>query len=300
MQKVLVIHSWGLGDLLLATPMLKSLSLSGYQVDLVLFSAANTIILQENDFIDNIFVFKKRWEFIKFYKQYDYVVSTAGTDPKKIAILNFLIGAKKIFSAHQQKDLHRIEMNLKIVKDLVTQTTKEPYIYIKKESNIVEKYLKKDQKNVGFAVGSGKTQKFKRWKKFKELAEAVEANRLLFIGPDEYDLEEHYKDTNVTIVKESLEDTIALISQLDLLVGNDNGLMHIGYATAIDTITIYGMTNPKETGGYRKNSWSVALNMECMPCFDPKTDKIGCKTIDCLENLSFAEVYKRVEGALHQ
>ena len=290
MKKVLVVHSWGMGDMILATPMLKSLKLSGYRVDLIVLSQINKQLLQNNDFIDNIFVLDSKWQFIKFFRSYDYLVSTAGTNPKKIRQLNLLIGAKKVFTAAQEKDLHRIDMNLKIVSELLTKQVKDPYIYINDNKSIIKKYLKDGMKNIGFAVGSGAKQKFKRWDSYKELISKLKGNKLLFIGPDEVELEAVYKDLDVTVVKENLEDTIKIISQLDLLVGNDNGLMHIGYATKINTVTIYGMTNEKETGGYRKNNKSVFLDMECRPCFDPATDKVGCQTYDCLKMLPVKQV----------
>lgn len=295
-MKVLVIHSWGLGDLLLATPMLKSLHLNGYSVDLVLFSDIK-ILLKDNDFINNIFVLKSKFEFVKFFKRYDYLVSTAGTNPKKIQKLNYIIGAKKVFASYQEKNIHRIDMNLKIVEDLLTTRVNEPYIYINNNSVLLKKYLKKG-KNIGFAVGSGSKQKFKRWDKYRELISKVDGNKLLFIGPDEVELEKEYKNLDVTIVKESLEDSVKLISNLDLLVGNDNGLMHIGYATSINTITLYGMTNEKETGGYRKNNETIFLDMDCRPCFDPSTDRVGCDTFDCLKNLQVSEVLKRCQQFL--
>jgi ADP-heptose:LPS heptosyltransferase len=200
------------------------------------------------------------------------------------------IRAKKVFGSIQERDLHRIDMNLKIVESLLKKRTKEPYIYIDKNKTILRKYLKQNKKNIGFAVGSGSKQKFKRWGKYKELIKNINGNKLLFIGPDEKELEAEYQDLDVTIVKESLEDTVNIIAHLDLLVGNDNGLMHVGYAAKINTVTIYGMTNEKETGGYRENNHAVFLEMPCRPCFDPSTDYVGCQTFDCLLNLQEQKV----------
>ena len=297
-MKILVIHSWGIGDMLMATPMLKSLKLSGYSVDLAIFSPANEIVLQDNDFVDNIFLISSKLSFIQFFKKYDYLVATAGTNPKKIKLLNLLIGAKKVFSSVQVRDIHRIDMNLKIVSELIVKQDKEPYIYMSKNKNILEKYLSKDKRNIGFAVGSGSNQKFKRWDKYRELIEKTEGNKLLFIGPDELELEEEFRDLDVTIVKEKLEDTIKIVSGLDFLIGNDNGIMHIGYVTKVNSLTIVGMTNEKETCGYRENNHHIFLDMQCRPCFDSVTDRVGCKTFDCLRDLSVEKVYEQCQQYL--
>jgi len=296
MNRILVFHSWGMGDMIMATPMLKSLALSGYKVDLVTTSEINKRILKNNDFLENIFVIDKIWKMIMFFKRYDYLVATAGINPKKIRLLGKLLGVKKVFCGEQEKDIHRIDMNLKIVKPLLKNVTKEPYIYINNNQEVLEKYLI-NQKNIGFAIGSGSRQKFKRWSYFKELIQKIDGNKLIFIGPDEKELEEEFKDLGI-IVKENIENTINLISNLDLLIGNDNGLMHIGYATKINTLTIFGMTNEKETGGYRKNNESVFLNLECRPCFNPATDYVGCSDFKCLKELSVEEVYKRCQKFL--
>ena len=299
MSKVLVIHTWGLGDMIMATPMLKSLAKSGYRVDLAITSPVNKVLLQGNDFIRNIYIIKSLKDFIRLFGRYSYVVGTAGINPQKIKIIGYLLGAKRVFAAKQQKNLHRIKMNLKIVAPLLKIVDEEPYISIKPLADSVKKrYLASEGKTIGFAPGSGIKQSFKRWGGFRELIQRVDGNKLVFIGPDEQELVKEFEGLDVTVVQESLENTISLIAHLDLLVGNDNGLMHIGYATNINTVTIYGMTNEKETGRYRENNESVFLDMECRPCFDPSTDTIGCDTIDCLKFLKVEEVLQRCQKYL--
>ncbi len=296
MKRVLVFHSWGMGDMIMATPMLKSLSLSGYRLDLVTTSEINKKILKNNNFLENIYVIDKMWRILRFFGKYDYLVTTAGINPKKIRLLGKFLGVKRTFCANQRKDTHRINMNLKIVKPLLKKIDKEPYIYINNNQEVLKKYLK-PSKNIGFAVGSGAKQKFKRWPYFKELIQKINGNKLIFIGPDEAELEDEFKDLGI-IVKESIEDTINLISNLDLLVGNDNGLMHIGYATKINTVTIFGMTNEKETGGYRDNNENIFFDMECRPCFDPSNDYVGCSNFDCLKKLSVEKVLEKCQKYL--
>jgi len=295
-MKVLVLHSWGMGDMIMATPMIRTLAYNGYKVDLVTFSNINKIILQGNDFIDNIFVVDSKWKLLRFFKQYDYLVATAGTNPKKVKLANYFIQAKKFFVLPQQKDIHRIDVNLNTISSLVDKLYKNPYIFLQKTNNIT-KYLAKDKKNIGFAIGSGAKQKFKRWDKYKELIKKLDGNKLIFIGPDEVELEEEFSSIDATIVKEDILDTIYLISKLDLLVGNDNGLMHIGYATDINTVGIFGMTNEKETGNYSHGT-VVCMPMSCRPCFDSSTDFLGCDDYQCLYQISTNKVLKECQKYL--
>ena len=273
----------------MATPMMKSLKMSGYSVDLAIFVEANMALLRENQFLENIYKIGSIWEFREFYKKYDYLIATAGVNPWKVRIINiFLVGAKKFFAKRQKRDIHRIDMNLEIASPLLTKSTREPYIFLNRTIQC-GKYLVESKKNIALAVGSGSKQKFKRWSGFRDLAKRLKdsANIIILLGSDEVELESEFRDLGLKIVKEPLESVVALISKVDLLVGNDNGLMHIGYALGVNTVTIFGMTNPKETGSYRDNSSNVYLeDLDCRPCFDPSNDKIGCRSLECLNDIS--------------
>ena len=290
-MRVLVLHTWGMGDLIMLTPMLRSLKASGFEVDLVL-THDYRLILQKNDFLNNIYVFNSKFELLKLRKKYDYLIASAGTNPKKVAFLSYILGIKNYFATYQLKNIHRIDVNIQMVKKILKKIIKEPYIYVPNED--VSEYLA-SHKNIGFAVGSGAKQKFKRWPYFKDLIKKIKGEKLVFIGPDEKELEEEFKNLDVTIVKEPLDKIIAIISKLDLLIGNDNGLMHIGYATNINTLTIFGMTNEKETGGYREKNKNVFLDLECRPCFDSSSDYIGCNSFDCLTKLSVEKVIEKCQ-----
>jgi ADP-heptose:LPS heptosyltransferase len=227
----------------------------------------------------------------KFWRRFDYLVGSAGISPTKIHWLGKILGVKKSFGGRQIPNLHRIEVNLKIAEPLLKETTKEPYLYISPRERIAH-YLKKGVKNIGFGVGSGSKQKFKRWKKFRELIEKIDGNKLIFIGPDEVELEKEFQGVG-EIVKIGLEDLPGLIARLDLVVANDNGIAQIGYGVKTNCVTIFGMTNHLETGGYRPNNLPVYLPLQCRPCFDPSTDKLGCQEYLCLSQLPVEKVLEQ-------
>jgi len=293
MKKVLVFHSWGIGDLIMATPMLRTLAINGYKVDLFLTSETNSLVIKNAPFINKVFVGRSYLNIFLFFKKYDYLISTACIDPKKVKLLNFIINAKHVLTGIQLNNEHRIDTNLRIVSPIVDKYTRHCYIYNDANENILKKYLKKG-KNIGFAIGSGSKQKYKRWDitKFRKLIQRFDANKLVFIGPDERELEDNIRTLNVTLVKENINNIIKIISNLDILIGNDNGLMHIGYATGIRTFTIFGMTNEKMIGGYdlTKNH-AIYLNLQCRPCIDSIHDTPGCNTYQCLMDLTVDTVY---------
>jgi len=307
-MRILIFHNGGLGDTIMATPVMQMLYNNEYKLDLILHSKINREILKGLDIFENIYVIEKKTKLLPFilknYKKYDYLVGTIPANPKKVKKLGFLLGVKKVFVKFNEKNKHRIYDNIENVKPLLKDLTFfKPYIYLKEDRNIIDKYISKTKKNLGFAIGSGKNQKFKRWdiKKYIKVFENFKnENILVFIGPDEEDLFDKIKNISyIKIVRENILDTIAIINNLNLLIGNDNGLMHIGYALNKKTLTIFGMTNELEIGGYNKNNIAVFRKMMCRPCFDYLSDKIGCSSFDCLNSLSVKMVIKYIEKALN-
>lgn len=307
MKKILILHTWGIGDTIMATPMMKEVKKQGYNVDVLLTSKANVMILKNNNFINNIFLIENKLSWIKFlfkkFLYYDILVSTIGINHRKVKTISLLLGIKKVFSKYSEDNTHRIIDNMYFLKDLNRNfqipTKIEPFIY-HENFCYIDKYIKKDKINIGFAIGSGHTQDYKRWDTknyihlFKKL---IDINILVFIGPDEEEfLEIMQKQNNITIVSEKLNDAINIISNLNLLVGTDNGLMHVGYGLKIPTITLFGMTNEKEIGGYNTLiNQNICLDISCRPCINSKMKQFVCdKELQCLKKISVNVVYKKI------
>ncbi|BCD60567.1 MULTISPECIES: glycosyltransferase family 9 protein [unclassified Nitratiruptor] len=315
MKRVIIFHNGGIGDTIMATPMMQMLYDNGYTIDLLLHSSLNKTIITGLNIFENIYVIDKKSHLFFFalrnFKKYDYLIGTVGADVKKLQKLSLLIGAKKWFGKYNEKNRHRIDENIDVVRDLLqkNQIKRDPYVYLQENEKIIEKYIEKYRKNIGFAIGSGKNQKFKRWdiENYKKLFEKYQdENILVFIGPDETDLKKQLKECkNITVVDESLINTIAIINHLDLLVGNDNGLMHIGYALKKKTLTLYGMTNRLEIGGYDERiNHSIDLELPCREsgCFDSKIWGIRCikASFECLDKITPKMVENKIEAILKE
>lgn len=66
--------------------------------------------------------------------------------------------------------------------------------------------------------------------------------------------------------KTTLKEAIALISQIDVLVTNDSGLMHVASAFGRPVVAMYGSTDYRHTPPFSKYSEIVSLDLECAPC----------------------------------
>jgi ADP-heptose:LPS heptosyltransferase len=67
--------------------------------------------------------------------------------------------------------------------------------------------------------------------------------------------------------KTNLKQLAALLQEVDLLVTNDSGPMHIAAALGTPVVAIFGPTNPKRTGPYGEIHRVIRGSAKCSPCF---------------------------------
>jgi len=90
----------------------------------------------------------------------------------------------------------------------------------------------------------------------------------------------------------SLRELMAIIAESDLLVTNDSGPMHIGYAVGTPLVAIFGSTSPEHTGPVGKTDVVIRKNMACSPCFERECRK---NELACMDLITSDEVYSAVK-----
>ncbi|MBN1365581.1 MAG: lipopolysaccharide heptosyltransferase II [Syntrophaceae bacterium] len=91
--------------------------------------------------------------------------------------------------------------------------------------------------------------------------------------------------------KTDLREAIYLISQCDLFISNDSGLMHIACALNIPTVAIFGSTNPITTSPMGSKSVIVRKEVSCSPCL-----KKTCPTdFRCMNLISVDDVFNAAQ-----
>ena len=91
-----------------------------------------------------------------------------------------------------------------------------------------------------------------------------------------------------------LPQVMALIEQMDLLVTNDSGLMHVGAALGRPLVALFGSTNPVTTGPWSNKSVIVSNEMECAPCL-----KRECPSdFMCMKGLEATQVLDACMGQI--
>lgn len=95
--------------------------------------------------------------------------------------------------------------------------------------------------------------------------------------------------------KTTLRELAALISEADLLLTNDSGPMHIGYAVRTPLVAIFGSTSPQHTGPVGRDAVVLKKEVDCAPCLERE-----CRRGDlrCMDLITAAEVYEAGEKLL--
>jgi heptosyltransferase-2 len=63
--------------------------------------------------------------------------------------------------------------------------------------------------------------------------------------------------------KTGLRELAAVISESDILVTNDSGPMHVGYAVGTPVVAIFGSTSPEETGPVGEGNIVIRKSLDC-------------------------------------
>ncbi len=99
----------------------------------------------------------------------------------------------------------------------------------------------------------------------------------------------------------SLGQVAALLSQAELLITNDTGIMHIGTAVTKNVIAIFGPTT--EVLGFfpfRGNARVIEKKLNCRPCSYHGTDTCPRKHFNCMRSISVNEIIEETRNMLQR
>jgi len=224
------------------------------------------------------------------------------TDGRRILLTHAVIRDKEILRKHQ------VEYYLAILRAMGCEApTREPHLHVgvKEDAAIRGLLSSHGVTEEDFLVGLSAGAIFgpaKRWpvERFAAIGDRSRERwgaKVLLIGSEKdgstcLDLSQAMKHEVLNLCgKTSLGEAMALIQRCRFFVSNDSGLMHIGAALGVPTVSIFGSTNPVATGPRGKWARMVKHDLDCSPCLKPEC-RIGYR---CLLSVETEEVWEAME-----
>ncbi len=222
------------------------------------------------------------------------------------ALLAFLSGAKKRIGLKtgDRSYLYNIKIEIKnndyfhkrnfylsLVKSLGFNVVPLPQPKIKEEwiENLSKKINLNNNKTVCIHPWAGKI--YKRWdlENFLKVAENLSSKATVYCIGSKNEATE-IKMPNDRIInltgKLSLGELCALMSKVNLFIGNDSGPMHLASLFNIPTIALFGSADERRWGPTSEKSFVLRGAPRCEHCIGRKCDK----SFRCVRNIKVSDV----------
>ncbi len=210
--------------------------------------------------------------------------------------------------------VHHIEYYLNLLLKSGLQAEKSsPWIYLSLDERQQARARLEELKRPVIAINPGATYgSSKRWhpRRFAEVAWKVinelHGSVVILGGPSEAAIAAeiaglleaadtlHKSEPRHLVLagKTSLRELAAVISESDILVTNDSGPMHMGYAVGTPVVAIFGSTSPEATGPVGEGDIVIRKALDCSPCFERECSKGDLK---CMDLITTEDVFSAVQ-----
>jgi heptosyltransferase-2 len=281
-MKILFIHTWGMGDLIMLTPALRALHerYPNIQIDFLITTRAALFPIKKCSWINNIFYCENSPKaFLKTLPKlrrtrYDYGLVTSGVKPWKSSFFMSLLRIDNkigeywnkpnslVFNYNYKfdKTQHRLTSNIKLLSKLIDKNvSKQPFFCLDKEDyDFADKYIEenflKESTLFGIHPGCNKSTSYRRWPvehyiKLIKMLQETSLTPLLFIGPDESDLGDLIRNkTNIQVVRDTtMYQTASLLSKCKFFLNSDSGLGHVASCFDVELFIIFGPADDRIT-----------------------------------------------------
>lgn len=339
-EKILLVQTAFIGDVVLTTPLIKAVKKKFSNSKLsVLVIPQTAELLMNNPYVDEVIVYDKRgqekslhafFQLVNKIKQEKFDLALV---PHRSYRSSFLVFLSKIperigFDKNQanffltkkvtyQNNLHEIDRNLSLIQaNGLKLEEKLPELFPDKNNfTTVENFLTENEVKLAdplIAIAPGSTWATKRWllEGFAKVADWLiqkEKAKVVLIGSKED--EKLANDIGnlmqtkpvVACGKLSLLESAVLLSKCKLLLANDTAPVHMAVAMKTPVVEIYGSTVPA-FGFYPYGDGHLIIekNLPCRPCGIHGHQKCPLGHFRCMKEISAEEVFNTVVKKLKE
>ncbi|ACO04079.1 MAG TPA: lipopolysaccharide heptosyltransferase II [Persephonella sp.] len=332
-MKIVVWQTAFLGDLILTTPLIKSLKNLYPESQIHLISKPfGKDVFKGNPYLDELIVFDKKRDstisLIKRLRREGYDIAISPHRSHRASYVLFLSGIKKRIGfdragfsflytdkvPHRFDGTHEIKRNLSLLKKLESYDKGKidslPELFLSEEEDrFFESFGLEDKKYITIAPGS--KWETKRWTEegFSELIdELVKMGESVVIigGKEDVQVSKRIVDrlshkSNVIDLtgSTSLRESFSVVKHSKLLISNDSAPVHIAVSFNTPVVDIYGPT-VREFGFYPYRNGVVveAEGVVCRPCGLHGHRKCPTGTFECMKKITPQKVLKAVKRFL--
>ena len=331
LEKILVVSNTGLGDTILSTPAIITLKKSFPEMHIT-FMTQNKIfpLFKDFEYVDDVEIYKSGFFnqisiILKLRKrEIDTIFLFHSNGPEDI-FFSILSGASNIFKMtdnldHEFKECfsnmpnskhqHDIEKKLDLVRVFNPKVIYKR-LHIPNKFNDSIGFFEKDKDfiHIGFQLGAQDNYKIWPINNFIQLASKLckEPKKFKFVllgaTKNEIRLAEEFchslnnPESVVNICgKSKIDELPSIVNDIDLLVTNDTGTLHLAIALGIKTISLFGPTNLNEFGPYQDYNIHKVVNTG-NPRF-VQDRQIDFKSLNLMEKIGIDQVYSEIKRAI--
>lgn len=325
-QKILIIRLSSIGDIVLATPLIRALrnKFTASQIDFVVKKEFSEL-LRFNPNLTNLIEFDSKNGFKELLnlkqrilkERYDLIIDIHNNfrslflrafSRAKVVKINKRVFKRFLlvkFKINLYKNaIHVVEKYLETVSRFSIKNDNQGLeIFVPKD--IIEQVKKKinfSEENLYIAIAPSAKHETKRWlpERFAqlgdELAKKFDAKIILLGGKEDKErcrtVEHMMKTQPINLCcQTTLLESSAVLSLCKLLITNDSGLMHIGSAMKTTVVAIFGST-VKEFGftPYATKSIIVEKDIPCRPCSHIGRERCPKGHFKCMRDIEVKDV----------
>lgn len=329
-NNILVLNNHGLGDVVMSFSFFENLLSNDSKSKILVLFKSNL----EKELFTLTLVYDKNQSRFKLYSMneikklflYIFRIKKAyslGINEVKSKKLFKILGIKEYYLAHSyeyikskstnvlhnEKILHKSLLydNLLYLSDRfnLNNTSKDFFVDLENVNDI--------GKYIVLTGGSGELEKHKRWTSigYRGLVEKIIDNteyKIVFVGSsseqkivDEIllNIENKYQEKIIQLNGEtSLKELIKILRNSSLVVGNDNGVLHIASACDSKILGLFGSTDYLITGPMGNYIEIIDNRIECAPCYAKDGNIEGCEDNICMKGISSKQVYNKLKAIL--
>ncbi len=332
-KSVLVIQTAFIGDVALAIPLLEAVKLLWAESELdIVVRPPSQNLLETLPYLRHIWIYDKRGRdggaggFLRLVaqlrrKRYDLAILPhrslrSGLLARCAGIplrVGFNRGGGRLLHSHRipyPAAVHEIARNLQLLSPFGPIPQVDPPIVIPSEEDVAlaDQKLREIHQPL-LALAPGSVWFSKRWPEvyFAKLGRmlAAEGNFIVLIGGEEdrplgHRIRAAIGSGCINLCGElSLRQSVEVLRRCRLLVTNDSAPTHLGVASGIYVLTLFGSTIPEfGFAPYGTKGRPVAIELYCRPCTNHGRQKCPEKHFRCMRELTPDRVYDEIKKAV--